>query len=866
MNINEIKELWVQNKENILFDEEKKKNTLDIWHGYRDKINDGSFGLDDFTNHTNQSSYLMNFLENESNIFGSAKPGTANAFGIKLNEDNTYFIKDENKKATKENANELFEEKIKPWLKNLIKLEDLDKIIDKVENEKNELINANQVLRKIVVLEHPKTFLAIYQDTAINDFYRLIVGNNQKISNLKKNKEIVQKLIIDGFLDTSDLENELLRMSLFLWKFIEQNNYFSIIIKDLKGALLKDESILKDFSFGNTGKNWVWVIDHKHIIGNLIAHYELVLKKNNLSWHIHFEGTAEQKEIFYGLTENLPLEYETFKWQEAKSIREKKGIDLYSDNVVELIKNRLLNLENNLGDKVRELIKDKSLTELPDEEVTKNKYSGPLNQILYGPPGTGKTYNTINKALEIIGVDESTLTEIENDEINPKLQEAINKLRGKINVNENKLLTEKESNKVYRTSIKELFDYYVKKGQIVFTTFHQSMSYEDFVEGIKPQKPKNDGDPISYMVEDGIFKKICKEASKKTKIIQKIDEDENELTPEMFKEYYSSFVEKLPSQNENSSEYKLKTTKSNIFELYKNSANSIVVKAGDKKTPMSLCLNELTKVKFEEMSPFYSSYENIVIDKILENIKTEEKRIDNSNKPYVLIIDEINRGNVSSIFGELITLIEEDKRLDNDESLEITLPYSKVKFGIPKNLYIIGTMNTADRSVEALDTALRRRFSFDEMPPDYSLLENIKVENFDLKELLETINKRIEVLLDRDHLIGHSYFLNLKNITDLKEAFSKQIIPLLQEYFFGDYGKIALVLGTGFCAVKDDPQKNKNVFAKVEGYDTDAFADKVIYKINNPLESNNENFRISLNMLLKKTVPQPEENNNDQFE
>ena len=166
---------------------------------------------------------------------------------------------------------------------------------------------------------------------------------------------------------------------------------------------------------------------------------------------------------------------------------------------------------------------------------------------------------------------------------------------------------------------------------------------------------------------------------------------------------------------------------------------------------------------------------------------------------YVLIIDEINRGNVSQIFGELITLIEDDKRLGNSEALEDVLPYSKEKFGVPPNLYIIGTMNTADRSVEALDAALRRRFSFEEMLPKPEVITNREkgdksiVEGINLGLVLETLNKRIELLVDKDHQIGHSYFLSVESIKDLKSAFQNKIIPLLQEYFFGDYGKIGTV-------------------------------------------------------------------------
>ena len=178
------------------------------------------------------------------------------------------------------------------------------------------------------------------------------------------------------------------------------------------------------------------------------------------------------------------------------------------------------------------------------------------------------------------------------------------------------------------------------------------------------------------------------------------------------------------------------------------------------------------------------------------------------------------------------------------ESLEVILPYSKKTIGVPKNLYIIGTMNTADRSVEALDAALRRRFSFEEMPPNSDLIATEGVLNetdgiLDLEELgninlpilLKIINLRIEKLLDKDHQIGHSYFMSVGSLDDLKSAFQNKIIPLLQEYFFGDYGKIGLVLGKGFVSIqKEEP--TKDFFAEFDYADTNDFSDRIIYKIN----------------------------------
>src|SRR5690606_9966126 len=280
----------------------------------------------------------------------------------------------------------------------------------------------------------------------------------------------------------------------------------------------------------------------------------------------------------------------------------------------------------------------------------------------------------------------------------------------------------------------------------------------------------------------------------------------------------------------------LETKEKNQFGLFRNSAGSITVRPLSGKTNMSVAHIELEAVLFDQKAPTFSPYEQPVIKKILEGYDINSEKVSNTKKKYVIIIDEINRGNVSQIFGELITLVEKDKRLGNPEQLTVMLPYSKKEFGVPDNLYIIGTMNTADRSVEALDSALRRRFVFEEMVPKPELIAAIrrekglseKIEDIDLGVVLSTINNRIEKLLDRDHTIGHSYFLSCEDIEDLKSTFYKNIIPLLQEYFYSDYAKIGLVLGIGFVKVKNDKDVT---FAEFEHEGLDIFNDRKIYEI-----------------------------------
>jgi hypothetical protein len=194
------------------------------------------------------------------------------------------------------------------------------------------------------------------------------------------------------------------------------------------------------------------------------------------------------------------------------------------------------------------------------------------------------------------------------------------------------------------------------------------------------------------------------------------------------------------------------------------------------------------------------------IDDFCKLTPTDRERILEDAPPYAVFVDEINRGNVARIFGELITLLEPDKRLGAEHELIVTLPHSRTRFGVPRNLYVIGTMNTADRSVEALDAALRRRFDFEELAPRPDLLDFTIEGNVDPEDLLRAVNRRLEKLYDRDHCIGHAYLMGLKDdptLANLKRVFKDKILPLLQEYFFGDWGKIGLVLGRDFVCRRE---------------------------------------------------------------
>lgn len=390
---------------------------------------------------------------------------------------------------------------------------------------------------------------------------------------------------------------------------------------------------------------------------------------------------------------------------------------------------------------------------LQNKIIKNSGQTQPLNQILYGPPGTGKTYNTINKALEII------------DGFVPE----------------------------DRGEAKAKFEEYKKAGQIEFVTFHQSYGYEEFVEGIKA---KTTDKGIEYEIEDGIFKRLSKRAkgnfeqSKENIIIKK--------------DFDVIFKEKILDKLFEDEKLEIKMKKSSFYIKEVDETHISFDKSGGDSQHVLLIKN--LKVMYEAgenkiIMGGLSQYYNPLLEYLLDNneVKNEEKE---PLKNYILIIDEINRGNISKIFGELITLIEPSKRIGADEEIKVKLPYSNDYFGVPSNLYIVGTMNTADRSIALMDTALRRRFDFTEMMPDLAVLEEIdEIDGINIKSMLEKINKRVEYLYDRDHTIGHAYFMSLKensSLDELENIFRNKIIPLLQEYFYDDWEKILMVLGDGF--------------------------------------------------------------------
>lgn len=555
--------------------------------------------------------------------------------------------------------------------------------------------------------------------------------------------------------------------------------------------------------------------------GEITNYIEISFKKGNFT-NEEVSFHKELSEIFDIKLSNENVGYLNFNNPENYVENISFYLNKFRTTALELLKSykledRFLITEDNFQKRLKKIYEIKKVLGDPSysvnnrntiiKESDENIMKQPLNQILYGPPGTGKTYSLKRRFFDLFTVKEDSISRDQflNELVKPlswwqvitlvlidlknarvieiydheliKIKEShsssktiVPTIWGQLqahtvndcpNVNvekrQNPLYFSKDKNSIWTIDLKLVEELYPEIIEIFnsfknfnpspnkliknyeFVTFHQSFTYEDFIEGIKPDLENEDGE-LKYNIEDGIFKRIADRA---------------------------------------------------------------------KRDP---------------------------------------------DNDYALFIDEINRGNVSQIFGELITLIEEDKRLGNDEAIEVTLPYSKEKFGVPSNLYIIGTMNTADRSVEALDTALRRRFVFEEMPPKYKL-EGLQQELYGFKggDILETINQRIEKLLDRDHQIGHAYFLN-KDENTIVTSFYKNIIPLLQEYFFGDYGKIGLVLGAGFVVdgKQDHENQSKSIFASFEyENDTSGYEERKSYKIIN-YKDNFEGFREAIKLLMNR--------------
>ncbi|MBQ8616099.1 MAG: AAA family ATPase [Clostridia bacterium] len=490
-----------------------------------------------------------------------------------------------------------------------------------------------------------------------------------------------------------------------------------------------------------------------------------------------------------------------------------------------------------------------------------------LNTILYGPPGTGKTYHTVIYAVAII---------------------------------ENRELASVEAESY--SDVLTRYNNYKAQGRIEFTTFHQSFGYEEFIEGIRPVVSGDDetsdvGD-VQYSVQSGIFKRFCERAERPAAVVTndygfgenpsiwKVSLDgtgDNPIRSECLKKGHirigwDEYGESITDTTD-FSQYGGRVVLNSfinrmqigdiVLSCYSASTiDAIGVVTGDcewhdeyprlkrlrkvnwivkdiKENILSLnggtsmTLASVYRMGNVSLTDVYQ-----LMDKHNPTATVEQP----AQKNYVFIIDEINRGNISKIFGELITLIEESKRVGKPEGMTARLPNSQKPFGVPDNVYIIGTMNTADRSIATIDTALRRRFLFREMLPNPQVLADVMVEDLSISAMLSRMNQRIAVLYDREHTIGHTYFMKLRDnptVETLAEIFRNNIIPLLQEYFYEDYEKIRLVLGD---PQKTDPEEQfitacENDYAALFGSVDIGLDDSNTYEINDKAFGNIESYR-----------------------
>lgn len=461
----------------------------------------------------------------------------------------------------------------------------------------------------------------------------------------------------------------------------------------------------------------------------------------------------------------------------------------------------------------------RSTSDQPAAQVLNSQRIGPMeatNVIFYGPPGTGKTYITASRAVELC--DGSASTD--------------------------------------RAKVLSRYEALRREGRIRFVTFHQSFGYEDFVEGLRPENV--DGQTVfqvrpgifrdacdaakrSQLVSPGlggtplrkrsVYKmslgarsndsgmKVFQDAlesgclllgwgqdvdftgcADQDAIRAKIQEEKPNIDrPDSQAQFVNIFINELQVGDivvvsngnlefrglaEVTGEYTFRED-SPTFHQSRSVKWLAVLETNPK-------VREIYDRDFVQRSLYRLSRDSLNYERLEELLHDAEQ--EPAVKPHVLIIDEINRANISKVFGELITLLEPDKREGAGHPLTVKLPYSGDDFSVPGNLNIIGTMNTADRSIALLDTALRRRFDFEELKPQPQLLANHKIEGIDLAAMLTALNRRVEALYDRDHMIGHAYLMSVDSLPKLQACFRRKVLPLLQEYFHENLARVAHVL------------------------------------------------------------------------
>ena len=460
----------------------------------------------------------------------------------------------------------------------------------------------------------------------------------------------------------------------------------------------------------------------------------------------------------------------------------------------------------------------------------------PRNVIVYGPPGTGKTYSTVRRALELI--------------LGP---EALQDMR------DEKLLP--------------LFRDHQARGRIEFVTFHQAYGYEEFVEGIRPVLDQAADAQVCYEIHDGVFKRIALRAAAEGLRTEGTAPEFDELWNLLLRDLRQDETRTAKSQSGKTYQLSLSNQRNVLVNACEVDGEGNVISVSDKHQTASKENARLywrhraelgpdpDKLTYEKTTALFAREKGggggnhytalwlvyaqlVALNQVAVGRKTElidrparvQQALDKPgpstafnfsvlSQQYVLIVDEINRGNMSKILGELITLLEPDKRLSARNELKLPLSYSpQHRFAVPPNLHVIGTMNTADRSIALMDVALRRRFTFEELMPNCGVIRSVlrgRALNPAFVELVvdvfEILNERIRFLYDRDHQLGHSYFLDVTDIESLRQVFVDRILPMLQEYFYGAWDKICIVLGCPYHDSGEPKRREPHLLASDSG-------------------------------------------------
>lgn len=727
-----------------------------------------NLNIDQYVQGTDKNSFCY-WLEFKKILFGIGG-GNASKFGVYKAKDNKYYTSyGKNKKELSGQELEDFFSNIKSGIIKALEYTENDQI-DKIQ--KIDIPLWNIVLQKILCIYFPNKFITIGSPDVLIKCAKCIKLEGidlKRVNSIQINYEC--KKVLSDISEFKDWPYE--KIGTLVWNYFNRENKKGSRKDNINSIFFSNNNGINNFE-SIKSKFQTSLFDNyikflRKIISDLKIQYKDLrivysIRDNSLNFIVGqrycFNLYVNETRGVYGviskdkLTENCepfqgnpPQPYYSYFNEFKPNTKEWKTI-------IESIEEELRRTHRSGYRKYNDEDFENYVFSIIDKSNTEMNY--PLNTILYGPPGTGKTYNSIDKAVAVA-------TGSSFDHVSNKTQ----------------------------------FDELRKQGQIEFVTFHQNYSYEDFMVGIRPNVSETTSE-LSFKKHYGIFFEIAKRARENYENSYK---DEQTISKENWaKEKFEEFKEYIETKIEKNGKYALKN-KVSIYAV----EDEAFIYTGEKENG-ELWNNQRIRMHYDALINIYlANVESRKDIKLLDNVPALEKQhatysfelvekfkefLNKKNykfqlttvkkeplKNFVLIIDEINRANISKVFGELITLLEDDKRLGMPNELKITLPNGEKEFGVPPNLYLIGTMNTADKSIALIDIALRRRFEFLGFYPNY---DNLKPQ---ASELLQKINEEIYKLKNSaDYLIGHAYFMKDEAI---ETTLRNKVVPLLMEYFSG---------------------------------------------------------------------------------